>query len=505
MSHPKHHTVGCWDLSCLQTAAELWAGYAGTDSWLNTSLGLVLKSEVHNAVGAHSCNNSREIGALLKECASSAVTLHAGEKWSHCEKKKHPCTTSYRELEQYSREMPALLLTYFSQCVTSCSANRGQALHAAAVQGKTCPAHLLQGPSFSVPILSWPSSHQQPATSRAEGVWKSLDTLSSQSRLALPLHPKTMNKVRFAAITFLTGLALSMHKACTSFRSAPGQELRDVCYKNEFLGLILISAMVGWTPKYSMHLPSRSDAILTFPSSDLLAACKTWLKGTSCTLKQEDSIKNKYIQKQKENKLTELQAVAKRCHLVSKQDLNKMNSTTGKILMRLNWLQHPVYKGRAALQFLLQAPGATSAHKGKNKLSFQKTLYGVGKGLWNGIQTGRCNRGLANACKGALEQSLSPIWQRSGCLLITFSGGGMCGCAPAHTRGGWRERSWWKSVALHCIWQEHRIFPFLLSDAISSLIMGKASCLTCSFHWIIFFSFLTTSLENAANYLLGSH
>lgn len=296
-----------------------------------------------------------------------------------------------------------------------------------------------------------------------------------------------------------------MHKACTSFRSAPGQELRDVCHRNEFLGLILISAMVGWTPKYSMHLPSRSDAILTFPSSDLLAACKTWLKGTSCTLKQEDSIKNKYIQKQKENKLTELQAVAKRCHLVSKQDLNKMNSTTGKILMRLNWLQHPVYKGRAALQFLLQAPGATSAHKGKNKLSFQKTLYGVGKGLWNGIQTGRCNRGLANACKGALEQSLSPIWQRSGCLLITFSGGGMCGCAPAHTRGGWRERSWWKSVALHCIWQEHRIFPFLLSDAISSLIMGKASCLTCSFHWIIFFSFLTTSLENAANYLLGSH
>lgn len=85
-----------------------------------------------------------------------------------------------------------------------------------------------------------------------------------------------------------------------------------------------------------MHLPSRSDAILTFPSSDLLAACKTRLKGTSCTLKQKDSIKNKYIQKQKENKLTELQAVAKRCHLVSKQDLNKMNSTTGKILMRLN-------------------------------------------------------------------------------------------------------------------------------------------------------------------------
>lgn len=229
------------------------------------------------------------------------------------------------------REMPALLLSYFSQCVTSCSANRSQALHAAAaVQGKTCPAHLLQGPSFSAPILSWPSSHQQPATSRAEGVWNSLDTLSSQSRLALPLHPKTMNKICFAAITFLTGLALSMHKACTSFRSAPGQELRDVCHKNEFLGLILISAMVGWTPKYSMHLPSRSDAILTFPSSDLLAACKTRLKGTSCTLKQEDSIKNKYIQKQKENKLTELQAVAKRCHLVSKQDLNKMNSTTGK-------------------------------------------------------------------------------------------------------------------------------------------------------------------------------
>lgn len=184
MSHPKHHTVGCWDLSCLQTAAELWAGYAGTDSWLNTSLGLVLKSEVHNAVGAHSYNNSREIGALLKECASSAVTLHAGEKWSHREKKKHPCTTSYRELEQYSREMPALLLSYFSQCVTSCSANRGQALHAAAVQGKTCPAQLLQGPSFSVPILSWPSSHQQPATSRAEGIWKSLDTLSSQTRTA---------------------------------------------------------------------------------------------------------------------------------------------------------------------------------------------------------------------------------------------------------------------------------------------------------------------------------
>lgn len=79
--------------------------------------------------------------------------------------------------------------------------------------------------------------------------------------------------------------------------------------------------------------------------------CKTWLK---CIPKREDSIKNKYIQKDKENQLTELQAEQKRkhCHLVSKQDLNKMNSTTGKILMRLNWLQHPIYKGGAALQFL---------------------------------------------------------------------------------------------------------------------------------------------------------
>lgn len=70
--------------------------------------------------------------------------------------------------------------------------------------------------------------------------------------------------------------------------------------------------------------------------------------------KVEDSIKNKYIQKDKENQLTGLQAEEKRklCHLVSKRNLNKMNSTTGKILMRLNWLQHPIYKGGAALQFL---------------------------------------------------------------------------------------------------------------------------------------------------------
>lgn len=92
-------------------------------------------------------------------------------------------------------------------------------------------------------------------------------------------------------------------QACTSFRSAPGQELRDACHRNEFLGLILISVMVGWIPKYSVRLPSRSDAILTFPSSDLLAACKTRLKGTSCTPKQDDSIKNKYIQKQEEKQV----------------------------------------------------------------------------------------------------------------------------------------------------------------------------------------------------------
>lgn len=70
--------------------------------------------------------------------------------------------------------------------------------------------------------------------------------------------------------------------------------------------------------------------------------------------KWEESIKTKYIQKDKENKLSELQAEEKRklCHLVSKQNLNKMNSTTGKILMRLNWLQHPIYTGGAAFQFL---------------------------------------------------------------------------------------------------------------------------------------------------------
>lgn len=33
-------------------------------------------------------HNSREIGALWKESASSAVTLHADEKWCHCEKKE---------------------------------------------------------------------------------------------------------------------------------------------------------------------------------------------------------------------------------------------------------------------------------------------------------------------------------------------------------------------------------------------------------------------------------
>lgn len=185
MSHPKHHTVGCWDLSCLQTAAELWAGHAGTDSWLNTSLGLVLKSEVHNAVGAHSYNNSREIGALLKECASSAVTLHAGEKWSHREKKKHPCTTSYRELEQYSRQRDASTVAdlFLPVCDFLFSKQRpGTPCCCCAGEDLPCPSS--PGPSFSAPILSWPSSHQQPATSRAEGVWKSLDTLSSQTRTA---------------------------------------------------------------------------------------------------------------------------------------------------------------------------------------------------------------------------------------------------------------------------------------------------------------------------------
>lgn len=149
---------------------------------------------------------------------------------------------------------------------------------------------------FSAHLFLSILSHQQPAPSNAEDAWNSLHTLSSQSTLALPLHPKMMNKVRFATITFLTGLAMSW-EACTSFRSVPGQELRDVCHRNEFLGLILISGMVGWIPKYSVRLSSRSDAILTFPSSDLLAACKTRLKGTSCTPKQDNSIKYKYIQK----------------------------------------------------------------------------------------------------------------------------------------------------------------------------------------------------------------
>lgn len=67
------------------------------------------------------------------------------------------------------------------------------------------------------------------------------------------------------------------------------------------------------------------------------------------------------------------------------------------------------------------------------------------------------------------------------------------GCVCTRVRDEDKERSWWKSVSLHCIWQEQRIFPFLLSDAISSLIMRKVSCLTWSFHWIIFFSFLPTS------------
>lgn len=67
------------------------------------------------------------------------------------------------------------------------------------------------------------------------------------------------------------------------------------------------------------------------------------------------------------------------------------------------------------------------------------------------------------------------------------------GCLCTRVRGEDKERSWQKSVSLHCIWQERRIFPFLLSDAISSLIMSKVSCLMWYFHWIIFFSFLPTS------------
>lgn len=73
--------------------------------------------------------------------------------------------------------------------------------------------------------------------------------------------------------------------------------------------------------------------------------------------------------------------------------------------------------------------------------------------------------------------------------MFSHRGVGVC----TRVRGEDKERSWQKSVSLHCIWQEQRIFPFLMSDAISRLIMRKISCLTWSFHWIIFFSFLPTS------------
>lgn len=108
-------------------------------------------------------------------------------------------------------------------------------------------------------------------------------------------------------------------------------------------------------------------------------------------------------------------------------------------------------------------------------------------GLWN--SEGELDQGTA--CTGAFEQSLSIIYQRSNSLLIMLPhrGVGVCTRVPGEDK----ERSWQKSVSLHCIWQEQRIFPFLLSDAISSLIMRKISFLTWSFHWIIFFSFLPTS------------
>lgn len=104
--------------------------------------------------------------------------------------------------------------------------------------------------------------------------------------------------------------------------------------------------------EYSVHLSSRLAVILMFSSSP--GRFENMAKKHPMYSKLGRLNQNKYTQKGKENKLAELQdeEKRKRCHLVSKQNLNKMNSTTGKILMRLNWLQHPIYKEGAALQFL---------------------------------------------------------------------------------------------------------------------------------------------------------
>lgn len=105
--------------------------------------------------------------------------------------------------------MPAPLLSYFSQCVTSCSAKRGQDSMLLLSIGRPALPISFRNIFFNAHLFLSILSHQQPAPSNAEDAWNSLHTLSSQSTLALPLHPKMMNKVCFATITILTGLAMS--------------------------------------------------------------------------------------------------------------------------------------------------------------------------------------------------------------------------------------------------------------------------------------------------------
>lgn len=121
----------------------------------------------------------------MKECASFAEStrlfLLGINGVIRKKKKKHPCPTSYSELEQHSRQKNANAIVK----LFSARASRGQAVHTPVVQ-ETCTASqpMTKGEGFYHPSLRAAAN-----SGRAEGAQSSLSALLSGWASTAPASP----------------------------------------------------------------------------------------------------------------------------------------------------------------------------------------------------------------------------------------------------------------------------------------------------------------------------